>query len=853
MAPAVTDQTDRTRPDHRMQLPSAGGTWSAWRWAVLRGAGFPASRVSRLAALNATAVADRLLDAERDGGMAKERCLAALRALKKTAESALMPVLDKAWKDAQRGRVPAETGTAADVEIREIAAARRRADAARAELVPMLLADVTLVSAALREEASAPDLREALAWQNRNALRGAIAPLLAHGSKSSTSNHRRHEELVASYLQRYCTKNDTIGFFGPVGWALLGAPGERTHAAPGPSLVSHRSVHFEQWPIDELAKTIAGDARVAPWLRPRRYPFVRTEGGVVRSAVNGKHELTPAQLLLLAACDGQESARQLADQMIRQHPETFASESAVFESLGALREKLLIAWTVEVPLTWNPDEALRSILARIDDGALRAELTSPIDELDAGRRRVATAAGDAAALEASLLDLEATFTRVTGAAPTRNAGAMYAARQLVFEDCRRDVEATVGHDVLSVVGPALSLVLASARWLTFEAARVYREEFRRIHDDVRRRKPGRPVAFADVWFGAQRVLLGEKESPIAAIALDLQRRWSELLAFPPDAHRVTFDSETLAPRVHAAFAAPRPGWCQARHHSPDLMIAAPSIDAIGRGEYQVVLGELHVGVNTFDSACLVDQHPDPEELAQGFARDLPENLALSVYSKDWLRITVRTNRAFAPMSHAFVESGFDLAPAPRERVLSLSDLVVEERDGELVVCGPDDFALELVSFLGENMSMLVKNAFRMLPRESHSPRVTIDRLVVARETWRVLPSTMGFAFETTPEARFVEARRWARSLGLPRFVFAKSTLEVKPVYVDLASPIFITMFAKLVRRTKEDVAGETELSITEMLPGLDETWLSDAAGASYTSELRIVAFDESENLSDVGR
>ena len=35
------------------------------------------------------------------------------------------------------------------------------------------------------------------------------------------SQQRQHEALVASYLQRYCAKNDSIGFFGPVGWSQI--------------------------------------------------------------------------------------------------------------------------------------------------------------------------------------------------------------------------------------------------------------------------------------------------------------------------------------------------------------------------------------------------------------------------------------------------------------------------------------------------------------------------------------------------------------------------------------------------------------------------------------------------------
>jgi hypothetical protein len=819
------------------------GRWSLWRVSTLRGAGFPASLIAKLAAPRAAAIADRLLDGERDGREARARALDALRA-ELTREPS--EALEKAQKAARRGRVPDATGTNADAAIGAWRAAVEQTAAASAALAGALAADEAATSAAVKEVAGAPLFREALVWQNRNALHTAIAPILRRGDKQGgASNHRRHEELVASYLQRYCTKNDTIGFFGPVGWARLGDPGEVTSATPGPALLAQRSVHFEQWPIDELAKKLAADPRMEPWMTPRRYPFVTGEGTTVRSPVNGKHTLTHAEATLLAASSGARTARELAASVAAEHPSLFGGEAEVFGALRALRDKQLIAWTLEVPLTWDPDHTLRALLARVGDAALRAEVEAPLDALDAARRQVVEAAGDAEALEVATLALEETFTRLTGAPPTRNAGAMYAARQLVFEDSRRSLEATIGHDVLEAVGPALSLLLASARWMTFEAARVCRERLRAIHADLSKKDPQRAtVPFADVWFRAQRFLLGDKESPLLAITDELARRWATVLAFSPEDHRVSFDSASLAARVAETFAAPRPGWHQARSHSPDLMISAASVEAIREGAYEVVLGELHPGVNTLDSACLVAQHPDPEGLLRAYEHDFPERLALPVYSKDFLRITTRTNRGFCPAWHPFIENGFDVAPAPRDRVIALSALVVRDVEGTLMVEGPGDFALEIVDFLGENMSLLTIGAYHLLPRAPHTPRVTIDRLVVSRESWEVMPSTLGFASAGAPEQRFLEARRWARSLGLPRFVFVKSAIEVKPIYVDLDSPLLVTMFAKLARRTAAHVGGETVLRISEMLPGLLDTWVPDASGERYTSELRIVAVDE---------
>ena len=126
---------------------------------------------------------------------------------------------------------------------------RNRAGAAYAA---EFTAAVRRLSAALYEAASLPALREAVAWQNRHALTTGIDALVRRGPEPAKRNtqHRQHEALVASYLQRYCAKNDTIGFFGPVGWSQIDDdPGIRiTHAAPGRPLAA-RVTYLEGWAV----------------------------------------------------------------------------------------------------------------------------------------------------------------------------------------------------------------------------------------------------------------------------------------------------------------------------------------------------------------------------------------------------------------------------------------------------------------------------------------------------------------------------------------------------------------------------------------------------------------------------
>ena len=109
--------------------------------------------------------------------------------------------------------------------------------------------------------ASDTAFQEAVIWQNRSAYRTAVATV-AGGLTASGSKRRRREDVVAAYWQRYCSKNDTIGFFGPLAWGAIRDDGPAVAFRAG-DLVTEREVHFETWAMEALARRI-GQGLVVP-------------------------------------------------------------------------------------------------------------------------------------------------------------------------------------------------------------------------------------------------------------------------------------------------------------------------------------------------------------------------------------------------------------------------------------------------------------------------------------------------------------------------------------------------------------------------------------------------------------
>ena len=113
----------------------------------------------------------------------------------------------------------------------------------------------------LRAVARDPLFREAVTWQNPAALANAVVKV-AEGLPTKPSRARQREEIVASYWQRYCAKNDTIGFFGPLAWGRIADDGPPLAARCG-DLICARAVHLEAWAVQAVAARIDPELCVA--------------------------------------------------------------------------------------------------------------------------------------------------------------------------------------------------------------------------------------------------------------------------------------------------------------------------------------------------------------------------------------------------------------------------------------------------------------------------------------------------------------------------------------------------------------------------------------------------------------
>ncbi|MEU8053379.1 MULTISPECIES: thioesterase domain-containing protein [Micromonospora] len=761
------------------RVPLGDTGWSVWRDAILRTTGFPADGLTALSAPQAAAAADDLL----------------------------------------------ATGDGAERFDKEFAEA------------------LTAAAGRLNELAADPLLREAVTWQNRNALL-ALDGLARAGADAPRNVRRRdRERALLKYWQRYCGKNETVGFFGPSCWVTLDPEqADTARVRPGPALTRRRWVWFESWALSAYADTVGADLAVRQWWPPLLQPHLSLRDRSVLRPGRPPVTLTPVEAALLAAADGHRSARDLvADPAIglRRPDDGYAL-------LDRLVERELITWDANLPVAPDAEAALAARIDAIGDEPARLAARAGLDRLQAARDEVADAAGDPDRLRAALDRLDATFTELTGQPARRRAGQMYAGRTLCYEDTARDLDVSFGAPLLADLAAPLAVLLRAARWLAGELEQAYGATFRDLYEELRADAGDAPVGLADLWFLVQGLFWGTGERPVDAVAAEFAARWAGLFGLadlPEGATEVRLAVADLVDRVAQVFPDRPSDWTSGRLHSPDLQLCAADADALARGDYTVVLGELHAAWPSFDCQVFTPSHPDVARLRAALAADLGEHRIRLLFPADWPRRTSRTAEALTGPT----DRQLAFLPAPGvdpDRVLPTVDLTVTDEDGRLVVTARDGARWPLTEVFAGLLSAHAVDGFKLVAAAPYTPRITLDRLVVARQTWRTTVAGCGLADVTAERDRFLAVRRWRRDLGLPERVYVKLGTETKPCFVDLSSPAYAAMFAAMVRAARTDGGDAVSLTVSEMLPTPDDAWVPDAAGRRYFSELRLHIVDD---------
>jgi hypothetical protein len=651
--------------------------------------------------------------------------------------------------------------------------------------------------------------RRAVLWQNRR-----VVPFLLKAKDSWD------ERALLKYLTRYVTKNDTVGFFGPVTWIRASNEPGFGELRWGRSITRATLLSFEMWPITVIAERLANDKDLRPWLSPRRSALCRVRNHYVFMPPDRQLELSDEDIDIVQRSDGRRTAREIAMELALDD----------LAPLDTLHRAGLITWTLECPLQRNPESIIEELATRIDDHQVRATVESHSRWLGSAIEHLREGMGHSTSLAAALAQTDSEFEQRYSREAVQNAGQYYAGRTLTYIDCERDVTLSLHADLLNTLMQGVSPILLSLRWYTFTVIEQFVPALAELvpYGQVRTLADVFPHALNLVW------------SAIQDVAAQYRAKWLRLMAIDPVQRTVRFDAVDLVGAVKTTFAAPHPGWPMARVHNPDVLIAAESHAELARGNFTLVLGEVHASLPSMFQSAIFSFCPEPARVREMFHSLVPPPPVINELSPrlnfgDFFVNAAQLWLPDDPVTHFNVRPIADFDVCHGKAGLRVRDVTTQH-------------VWSIPVFFD---TMLSRATFHIdpfdRPHDAHSPRILFGDVVVSREMWRVTADAFGLADRRRADSgerarNFLAVRRWAGENGVPRYTFAKSAKEPKPLFLDLESQKCVELLCHLLKRA---AAGDSpgHVMISEMLPEPARCWLRDEPGERYTSELRLLAVD----------
>ncbi|HEU5380954.1 MAG TPA: lantibiotic dehydratase, partial [Ktedonobacteraceae bacterium] len=441
-------------------------------------------------------------------------------------------------------------------------------------------ADMTQARQTIRELACDTRFQEAIFLSNPRMYEAVGRYLTEHPEQEQGRATHKFERRFAMYVQRFCAKNETQSFFGPINYGML-APEQTANIRirRGEMPLRKRVTFPGQWLAEALATKISAGPAFRPFLHPRRGTLCYLQDGSLYFPGTRKSlalEAKTAQLFALA--DGKQTIESLAAQLEEQWMDTW-------KRVGTLcRHGALLAHVLIPPDSAQPLSHLVEWLQELPgDLAGRRSWLAVVQNLATCIEALAHAKLEE---RCRLVEyLEASFVEAVGGEARRGAGSMYADRLLFFEECLGDLEeCSLGGTLADQIVQRLQPVLH----LAYQYARLRAERDLSLARQVLRALP--PAEKGGVPFLAYLQALAKGQVESIAHEPDALDRFvthlHETVRDHSDGHIARLRSTDLpideAQQIEAALCT-----------SLDLMIAATDQDSLAAGAFQLVLGEMH--------------------------------------------------------------------------------------------------------------------------------------------------------------------------------------------------------------------------------------------------------------------
>jgi len=626
-----------------------------------------------------------------------------------------------------------------------------------------------------------------------------------HGSRSAKI--RQLEDRFYAYIQRFCTKNETTSFFGPIDYGQFDRDARQPmifERVEGGALAQRRT-RMTYWAAETLAQKISEDKAMRPYLKPTLGDgFSLLPSGKLYCAVtNQSFSISEAAKMLLKHIDGHKNIQDI----IKLYQGDFDS---VFQKL--LKQKIV---TVSIRIPTAATDPLGWLYTYVSDLPDCASRSCWLQHLASFHESINHFTYAPATHKLRILqELERAFLLLTEQNSRRGEGALYADRLLLYDEAQGDITACiVGKKLHDRLLEQLRVPLHLCASYSVLLQKVCHQRAKEVFVAMGQGKAQPYLAFVRQIEAQLQI-----EDCIAdpTIQMFLQRLTALV------SHRTCNGQAHLNATDIQPFLQPIPDGTLV---SPDVFISAPEAKNIIDNNFSIIIGEIHYGAQIWCHFLTFYNRLDELHAWLSKALYAPQH---STRIKGSVVHRRNQGKAFCLELPGLSIEVLGRSLKDRREVLPAADLEVVLSSGELALRSRSlDKLIEL--YPGDPRSIsnwLFGSPSVVLPSLSlggYTPRIVIDGTVLYRACWRLQAKDILPVHESRASDLLLHACALRQTYGLPQRCFARIPAERKPFYVDFTNVFSLEFLFTMIRNS-------TLVEFTEMLPAPDMWWLRDACG-----------------------
>jgi len=671
---------------------------------------------------------------------------------------------------------------------------------------------------------------EALFISNPAALTRARELIRDRFAKNDTRKKQKLR-LGWSYAQRFCAKNDTSSFFGPLAWGRFDPQQtENLHVTYGDAWIKDRRTFFENWAVQRLVDQINQQCPDPDCLPLQLNTGCYLQEHTLFMPIGKKQHLSPTTAHVLAYVNDAREGTPTFRGLLNACADTPAG------TLRDLVEHLVSKRIVRRGWQMSPRERqpIDRILRWLDDAAVpeafRQTWHFRLEKLESARRDYAMGT-----LERRMecLDTLNQLLAEAGVDLSRETGAMYVGRYPVYEDCSRNMNISLGQGLLRQINEDLAPLMRIHQWLIKAIAHQLNQAFIEVWEQRKNALTQTPVDFLDLLNTLAPLLPAIEARIVTDLEQRLENAWIQQLegfADNLDVQLRAADIECLINRLDAGLGVSHFEVFGSNYHSPDFLLSSASVDDINRGDYTIIVGEVHPAVHTLSQPVAAPFGP--------FNTQVNEEVK-AIFEHPRLIL------ADSPQSYQRSHIDWPLQPSYRQLVLpsgggsvaahqqfAAGRAKVTYANGRLqVIDALGQFSEDLLCLYPTPMHRLGFALAGSAVAKHDQRRIWLGRALYKRASWL-------FSIDQLPHVKTsiddldhtLQWRAWAVAQGLPRYAFIKIDSEPKPIFLDFDNPLSLDGISNSLQS-----AGQVKFS--EMRPCPEELWLEQARGR-FCCEIR---------------